>query len=531
MELVERRHVQVYRYCVTLACGDGSVAHAATVEAFRAAARPDPGEDEPAAVFALARAAVKEGLRQRTAAQAPDGPLHAARPALEEQHWNLLALILPEYADRPRHRQLDLTAVAAAAGRTVEVTRRAVDRLVSPGGHLDLAMFTVDAVTSGTGCPDLAAVVTDAKRLRPALRKAVAAHVRTCAVCTAALEARPGAAAVLSALPLPAVPADLAALDPAAAEPDLSEDITPEPEHDEDPVAAEPGPAEDTAAPAPDELGALETAAASAEPDDDTDVTVELLPAPGPEPLPELGDDRPLSTVYFPVPAVAAVRLPLLRRPPVLLSMLVALLVVAATAGVLGVRSGAPEGAAGAAEVRSATAAAAATPPAALSPPAVVGSGSAGAGRTPAASGHAKVSAGPSVVPAGSGSADVDAPLAPGGDRLREVLPLLVRAPGCPGQTFGGSCYSVQPFTLPLSVVVPAGFDEARLGDALQWTVRAQTVLGPVEFRGQGNHARVTVTDGGQATPPTVWTMQAALTVGGETHLSNEVTLRVYATT
>ncbi|WP_460495049.1 hypothetical protein [Dactylosporangium cerinum] len=89
----------------------------------------------------------------------------------------------------------------------------------------------------------------------------------------------------------------------------------------------------------------------------------------------------------------------------------------------------------------------------------------------------------------------------------------------------------VQPFTLPLSVVVPAGFDEARLADSLQWTVRAQTVLGPVEFRGRGNHARVTVTDGGQATPPTVWTMQAALIVGGETHLSNEVTLQVYATT
>ncbi|WP_327003739.1 hypothetical protein OHA72_53190 [Dactylosporangium sp. NBC_01737] len=111
------------------------------------------------------------------------------------------------------------------------------------------------------------------------------------------------------------------------------------------------------------------------------------------------------------------------------------------------------------------------------------------------------------------------------------MLPLLVKAPGCPGQTFSGSCYSVQPFTLPLSVVVPAGFDEARLSESLQWTVRAQTVLGPVEFRGRGNHARVTVTDGGQATPPTVWTMQAALTVDGETHLSNEVTLRVYATT
>ncbi len=128
-------------------------------------------------------------------------------------------------------------------------------------------------------------------------------------------------------------------------------------------------------------------------------------------------------------------------------------------------------------------------------------------------------------------SAGVAAPLVPAADRLREVLPLLVRAPGCPGQMFGGSCYSVQPFTLPLSVAIPAGFDEARLADALQWTVRAQTMLGPVEFRGRGNHARVTVTDGGQATPPTVWTVQAALTVGGETHLSNEVTLRVYATT
>jgi hypothetical protein len=67
----------------------------------------------------------------------------------------------------------------------------------------------------------------------------------------------------------------------------------------------------------------------------------------------------------------------------------------------------------------------------------------------------------------------------------------------------------------------PGRFDEARLAERLQWTVRAQTVLGPVEFRGWGNHARVAVTDGGQA----------ALTVGGETHLSNEVTPQVYATT
>ncbi|MET7418883.1 hypothetical protein [Dactylosporangium sp. NPDC005555] len=123
------------------------------------------------------------------------------------------------------------------------------------------------------------------------------------------------------------------------------------------------------------------------------------------------------------------------------------------------------------------------------------------------------------------------APLVPAADRLREVLPLVVKAPGCPGQTFGGACYSIQPFTLPLSVAVPAGFDEARLADALQWTVRTETVLGPVAFHARGNHARVTVTDDGRATPPTVWVVRAALTVNGETHLSDEVTLRVYATT
>ncbi|MEV4513637.1 hypothetical protein AB0K00_32295 [Dactylosporangium sp. NPDC049525] len=545
------QHVQVYRYCVTLACGDEPAARAATLEAFRAAAERDAGEDGPAALFTLARAAVKAELRQRKATGVPAaGTLYAARPALDEQHWNLLALILPEYADRPRHRQVDLAAVAAAAGKKVDVTRKAVDRLVEPGGHLDVAMFTADATAAatdgGAGCRELATIVTTAKRLRPAVRKAVAAHLPTCATCTAALEARPSALAVLSALPIPAVPDDLAALDLAAldlaaldlaapdlAAPDLAAlDLAA-------PDLAAPGlPAPDTAAPEPaapepaaPEPAALDAAAAPAAPEtgDDTDVTVELLPVAGQEAAPD--DDRPLSTVYYPVPAVASVRLPLLRRPPVLLAILVVLLTVAAVAGFLGVRSGSPEGLAGAAVFSSAPVTGPAAPPPALVPPGVAGSGSAGAGRTPAASGHAKVPAGPSALPAASVSTGADAPLVPAGDRLREVLPLLVQVPGCPGQTFGGSCYSVQPFTLPLSVVVPAGYDEARLADALQWTVRAQTVLGPVQFRGRGNHARVTVTDGGQATPPTIWTMQAALTVGGETHLSNEVTLRVYATT
>lgn len=71
----------------------------------------------------------------------------------------------------------------------------------------------------------------------------------------------------------------------------------------------------------------------------------------------------------------------------------------------------------------------------------------------------------------------------------------------------------------------------AALADALQWTVRTETVLGAIAFHARGNHARVTVTDDGRATPPTVWVVRAALTVNGETHLSDEVTLRVYATT
>jgi hypothetical protein len=510
MELVERQHVQVYRYCVTLACGDEPAARAATLQALHAAAQRGPGEDDPAALFTLARAAVKAALRQRKGVMAPPaegatGALYAARPALEEQHWSLLALLLPEYADRPRHRQVDLTAVAVALGRKVDVTRKAVDRLVEPGGHLDLAMFTADAAAAGGGgCPQLATIVAAAKRLRPAVRKAVAAHLPTCAVCTAVLEARPGASTVLSAVPIPAVPSDLTAL------PDVA-DLDPH-------------------------TGAGTVEVADAEPGDDADITAELPFQPAQEPAqdPEDEDERPLSTVYYPVPAVAAVRLPrlpLLRRPPVLLGVVVVLLAVTAVAGFRGVRAGSARGLAGAAAIAPAPGTGPVAPaPTAVSPGAA-GSGSAGTGRTPSAAGSAKASAGPSPLPAGSVSAGAVAPLVPAGDRLREVLPLLVRSPGCPGQTFDGSCYSIQPFTLPLSVVVPAGFDEARLSDALRWTVRAQTLLGPVEFRGRGNHARVTVTDGGQADPPTVWTMQAALTVGGETHLSNEVTLRVYATT
>ncbi|WP_327003738.1 hypothetical protein OHA72_53185 [Dactylosporangium sp. NBC_01737] len=307
------QHVQVYRYCVTLACGDEAAALAATTEALRAVAERGSDEDDPAALFALARAAVKAGLRQRKEAATPAaGTLYAARPALEEQHWSLLALLLPEYADRPRHRQVDLTAVAAALGRKVDVTRKAVDRLVEPGGYLDVAMFTADAFAGGTGCPELAALVAGAKRPRPALRKAVAAHLPDCAVCTAALEARPGALTVLSAATVPAVPADLTgpvATPPPAASPDLGEPVVPEP-------------------------------------GEDTDITAEIL----------LDADRPLSTVYHPVPvpAVASVRLPLLRRPPVLLTVLVILLAVAAVAGFLGVRSGSPKGSAGAAGVPSA---------------------------------------------------------------------------------------------------------------------------------------------------------------------------------
>ena len=399
MKLFEQHHVQVYRYCVTLACGDEPAARAATGAALRAMADQESGEDDPAALFTLARAAVKAELRQRRTAAAPRdgaaGVLFAARPALDEQHWSLLALVLPEYADRPRHRQVDLTAVAAALGRKLDVTRKAVDRLVEPGGYLDVAMFTAGTLADGAGCPDLAAVVTGAKRLRPALRKAVAAHLADCATCTAALRGRPDALTVLSAVPVPAAPADLT--EPGA-------DTGPAAPADLTVSGAVSGPA------APADLtvsGAVSAAAAdldvgeqvAPEPDEDADITAELLLGDGPAPVREAAaqDDRPPATVYYPVPAVAAVRLPLLRRPPVLLSILVALLAVAAGAGFLGVRSGSPEGLAGAAAVTSAAVTGLAAPPPALSPSGVAGSGSPGAGRTPAASGHAKVSTNPSA--------------------------------------------------------------------------------------------------------------------------------------
>ena len=115
------------------------------------------------------------------------------------------------------------------------------------------------------------------------------------------------------------------------------------------------------------------------EPDEDADITAELLLGDGPAPVREARErrraDRPPATVYYPVPAVAAVRLPLLRRPPVLLSILVALLAVAAGAGFLGVRSGSPEGLAGAAAVTSAAVTGLAAPPPALSPSGVAGVG------------------------------------------------------------------------------------------------------------------------------------------------------------
>ena len=558
---MDLQHADMYRYCVVLACGDEPLARSATGAA-------PPG----AAGFAAARDAVREGLRQRPAPATPTGDdaarvLYSARPLIEEHHWNLLALVLPEYAARPRHRQVDLTGVAAVLCKKADVTRKAVDRLVGPGGLLELALFAAAAAADpSTGCPDLPAVIAAAgtKRLRPAVRKAVAAHLPTCATCTSAQRARPTALAVLSEFPLPEAPADLTgpgdAPGPAGlTEPDgpvptgLTEPDGPVPtglaepdgpvaaglaEPDgpvaaglaepDGPVAAglaEPdGPAPVPAGPGAPHVPAVaehaDAATQASTPDpvpvaelDADDITVEL--SPGPEPA-----------VYRTTPAVPVARLPLLRRPPVLLAVVLVLLAGAAVAGIVGLRSGSPLGRAGAS---SATTPAA--PPSAVTAPGVLVPAAPGAGRTPAASGHAKPSKAPSASPAASVSAAGGVPLVPAADRLREVLPLTVKAPGCPGQTFGGSCYSIQPFTLPLEVAVPAGFDEARLADALQWTVRTETVLGPVAFHGRGNHARVRVTDNGQATPPTVWVVQAALTVNGETHLSDEVTLRVYATT
>jgi hypothetical protein len=266
------------------------------------------------------------------------------------------------------------------------------------------------------------------------------------------------------------------------------------------------------------------------------DITVELELADAPErdPARDLERDpagdatierRAIAGVYITTPGVPRVRRPVLRRPPVLLAVLAVLLATAATAGLLGARGGTEQRRA------EATGTLPAVAPQVVASPGVSVAASVGGTRTPAASAHARTSTSPSASPAGSGSVPAGVPVVPAGDRLREVLPLVVNAPGCPGQTFGGSCYSVQPFTLPLSVVVPAGFDEARLADALQWTVRTDTVLGPVAFHARGNHTHVTVTDRGQATPPTIWTVQAALTVSGVTHLSDEITLRVYATT
>ncbi|MEV4131860.1 hypothetical protein AB0J72_06800 [Dactylosporangium sp. NPDC049742] len=492
---MDPQHADVYRYCVVLACGDEPLARSATESA-------PPG----AAGFAAARDAVREGLRQRPAAAAPTGDaaalvLYSARPLIEEQHWNLLALVVPEYAGRPRHRQVDLTGVAAVLGKKVDVTRRAVDRLVEPGGLLEVALFTAAAAADpSTGCPDLPAVIAAAstKRLRPAVRKAVAAHLPACVTCTSAHQARPTALAVLSGFPLP---------DPAGvAEPDV-----PDPAGPVEPDVPDSASRVDHAAP---------VAAPASELDAD-DITVELPPH-----APAAPEREPSPAVYYVTPAVPVARLPLLRRPPVLLAVVLVLLAGAAVAGVLGLRSGTPRGQASASDATTPAA-----PPSAVAAPGVMVPASPSAGRTPAASGHAKPSTAASASPAASVAAAGGVPLVPAADRLREVLPLTVKAPGCPGQTFGGSCYSIQPFTLPLEVTVPAGFDEARLADALQWTVRTETVLGPVAFHGRGNHARVRVTDNGQATPPTVWVVQAALTVNGETHLSDEVTLRVYATT
>ncbi|MFF5228331.1 hypothetical protein [Dactylosporangium sp. NPDC000521] len=548
---MDLQHADVYRYCVVLACGDESLARSATEAA-------PPG----AAGFGAARDAVREGLRQRPVPAAPTGDdaaraLYSARPLIEEHHWNLLALVVPEYSARPRHRQVDLTGVAAVLGKKADVTRKAVDRLVGPGGLLELALFAAAAAADpSTGCPDLPAVIAAAgtKRLRPAVRKAVAAHLPTCATCTSAQRARPTALAVLSEFPLPEAPADLTepgdVPDPAGlTTPDvlvsagLTEPDGPDPAGLTEPDGPDPAglTESDGPVPVPAALGAPDVPA----PAEHADLaTPALMPVPSPVPSPvpwpvsspvaELDADDitvelspgPEPAVYRTTPAVPVARLPLLRRPPVLLAVvLLVLLGGAAVAGIAGLRGGTPKGQAAA---NSATTPAA--PPSTVAAPGVLVPASPSAGRTPAASGHAKPSTAPSASPAASVSAAGGVPLVPAADRLREVLPLVVKAPGCPGQTFGGSCYSIQPFTLPLEVAVPAGFDEARLADALQWTVRTETVLGPVAFHGRGNHARVRVTDSGQATPPTVWVVQAALTVNGQTHLSDEVTLRVYAT-
>ncbi|MET7418884.1 hypothetical protein [Dactylosporangium sp. NPDC005555] len=60
---MELQHADVYRYCVILACGDEAVARTATAAASVGAATTGG----PAAVFAAARAAVKEELRGRPA--------------------------------------------------------------------------------------------------------------------------------------------------------------------------------------------------------------------------------------------------------------------------------------------------------------------------------------------------------------------------------------------------------------------------------------------------------------------------------
>ncbi|MGI5176710.1 hypothetical protein ACQEVZ_10305 [Dactylosporangium sp. CA-152071] len=518
---MDPQHADVYRYCVVLACGDEPLARSAT-------------EAAPAGAtgFTVARDAVREGLRQRPAPAAATGDaaapvLYSARPLIEEHHWNLLALVVPEYAGRPRHRQVDLAGVAAVLGKKVDVTRKAVDRLVEPGGLLELALFTAAAAADpATGCPDLPTVIAgaSAKRLRPAVRKAVAAHIPTCATCTSAHQTRPTALAVLSEFPLPEVPAELTlpevpaeltepgdAPDPAG----LAESDVPDPAGLVEPDVPDPTERVDLAA----SVAAPGPAPAS-EPGAD-DITVELPPQ-----VPAAPEREPEPAVYYVTPAAPVARLPLLRRPPVLLAVVLVLLAGAAVAGIFGLRSGTPKGQASASDATTPAA-----PPSAVAAPGLMVPPSPSAGRTPAASGHAKPSTAASASPAASVPAAGGMPLVPAADRLREVLPLTVKAPGCPGQTFGGSCYSIQPFTLPLEVSVPAGFDEARLADALQWTVRTETVLGPVAFHGRGNHARIRVTDNGQATPPTVWVVQAALTVNGETHLSDEITLRVYATT